>query len=94
MRLKLSAGVEIDVLDIGKDQTVYAKVWDLDFAYAKKTAKALTVEQVLADLAPTAPADKIAACAEVLEGILGLPVEEDEPWEPTEAQLEYFGDTA
>ena len=78
MRLELSSGVELDVLHDDGGPVVYGKVWDSTVSYSKLTASALTVEGVLAKLAPLAPADKIAAAAEVLEGILGLPARDDE----------------
>lgn len=72
MRLELSAGIELDVLGEGDESAVYAKVWDDSLTYATQTAKALTVEGVLEQLAPTAPPEKVAAAADVLEGILGI----------------------
>jgi hypothetical protein len=78
MRLELASGIELDVLLDGRSPVVYGKVWDSTVSYSKQTASALTVEGLLSKLAPLAPLEKIAAAAEVLEGILGLPACDDE----------------
>lgn len=87
MRLELSTGFELDTLD--DSDVVYGRLWSDDWS-PDRNVSALTVEGVLAKLAPTAPEDKIAAAAEVLEGILGIPT----PWQPTDAQFSYFEDMA